>query len=238
MNALVAHVLVVDDELPIRKFLKISLTAAGYSVDLAATGAQTLESLETKVPDLVLLDLGLPDEDGKDVIAAIRARTASPIIVLSVRDAEHEKVAALDAGANDFVTKPFGIGELLARIRACLRASWGSPMDESELSVDGLRLDLEEYRVTVDGKEVKLTPHEFTLLSLLMRHAGKVLTHSMILKEIWGPTHVGDTQYLRVYVRQLRRKLNDNPIDPRFISNEPGVGYRLLVTDSDNGKSH
>lgn len=227
MSAGGTTVLVVDDEAPIRKFLRISLTAAGYAIREAGNAAEALRSLEEVPLDLVILDLGLPDEDGQDVIAAIRARSQTPIIVLSVRGSERDKVAALDAGANDFVTKPFAVGELLARIRAALRSAGEVATPAGRLEVDGLVLDPAAHRVTVDGKAVRLTPREFALLELLMRHPGKVLTHATLMREVWGPAHLEDTHYLRIYVGQLRRKLGDDPASPRFIVNEPGVGYRM-----------
>lgn len=223
-----AKILVVDDEAPIRKFLRISLAAAGYQVAEAASAAAALEALERSAPDLVVLDLGLSDADGQEAIPAIRAGSQAPIIVLSVRGSEAEKVRALDSGANDFVTKPFAVGELLARIRAALRSAGDQAQHTGVLAVGGLVMDSERHRVSVDGKPVKLTPREFELLELLMRHAGKVLTHKSLLREVWGPLHEEDTHYLRIYVRQLRQKLGDDPVNPRFIANEAGVGYRLL----------
>lgn len=219
--------LVVDDEAPIRKFLRISLTAAGYEICEAADAAGALQMLDSAMPELVILDLGLPDADGQDVISAIRARSQIPIIVLSVRGSERDKVAALDAGANDFVTKPFAVGELLARIRAARRAAGEVAPVSGPLEIDGLVLDREAHHVTIDGNPVKLTPREFSLLELLMRHPGKVLTHTSLLREVWGPAHVEDAHYLRIYVGQLRKKLGDDPASPRFIVNEPGVGYRM-----------
>jgi two-component system, OmpR family, KDP operon response regulator KdpE len=227
MTGETAKILVVDDEAPIRKFLRITLTAAGYEVVETASASACLAAIERDVPDLAILDLGLPDADGQELIQAIRARSAVPIIVLSVRRGETDKVVALDAGANDFVTKPFAVGELLARIRAALRTTGEAATREGPLEVGALRLDPERHSVTVGGRAVKLTPREFAFLELLMRHAGKVLTHKTILEQVWGPAHREDTQYLRVYVRQLRRKLGDDPVNPRFITNEPGVGYRL-----------
>lgn len=225
-------VLVVDDEAPIRKFLRISLTTAGYDVIEAANAAAALEAIERDRPSLALLDLGLPDEDGQDLIPAIRARSALPIIVLSVRGGENEKIRALDAGANDFVGKPFAVGELLARFRAALRSASEPAAGRGPLQVGDLRIDPERHSVTVEGRAVKLTPREFALLELLMRHPGKVLTHKQLLEEVWGPAHREDTHYLRIYVRQLRQKLGDDLVRPRFIVNEPGVGYRLLSDEA------
>lgn len=220
-------ILVVDDEAPIRKFLHISLEAAGYQIIETENGAGALRLLEAETPDLLILDLGLPDEDGQEIIVAIRARSMVPIIVLSVRNAETEKIRALDAGANDFVSKPFATGELLARVRAILRFVSDAPGTTGMLECGPLRVDLEGHRVSLNDETVKLTPREYDLLVLLMRHPGKVLTHATLLREIWGDTHEADTHYLRIYVRQLRKKLGDDPLSPRFIVNEPGVGYRL-----------
>lgn len=227
MSATGPRVLVVDDEAPIRKFLRISLTAAGYRIAEAGSAAEALRSIEDSDADLIVLDLGLPDADGKDLIAAMRARSQVPILVLSVRGDEQEKVAALDAGANDFVTKPFGVGELLARIRAALRSVGEPPPLPGPLEIDGLSLDPDSHRVAVDGQPVRLTPREFALLEQLMRHPGKVMTHTALLREVWGPAHQEDTHYLRIYIGQLRKKLGDDPAAPRFIANEPGVGYRM-----------
>lgn len=227
MSATGPSVLVVDDEAPIRKFLRISLTAAGYRIEEASSAAEALHSMEQSDPDLIVLDLGLPDADGKELIAAMRARSQVPILVLSVRGDEQEKVAALDAGANDFVTKPFGVGELLARIRAALRSAGEALVAPGPLKVGGLSLDPDSHRVSVDGRPVRLTPREFALLELLMRHPGKVLTHAALLREVWGPEHQEDTHYLRIYIGQLRKKLGDDPAAPRFIANEPGIGYRM-----------
>lgn len=228
MNDGSAKVLVVDDEAPIRKFLRISLSANGYQTVEAATAGAALEILESAAVDIVLLDLGLPDEDGQDVILAIRARSAIPIIVLSVRGGDTEKIRALDAGANDFVTKPFSIGELLARLRAALRTRHEKRPSSSPLQNGGLMLNPARHQVTVNGKAVKLTPIEFKLLELLLRNSGKVMTHTMLLGAIWGDTHTDDWHYLRIYISQLRQKLGDDPSNPRFIANEPGVGYRLI----------
>jgi two-component system KDP operon response regulator KdpE len=185
----------------------------------------------TRQPDLVILDLGLPDLDGLEVIRRLREWTAVPIIVLSARGAESDKVAALDAGADDYVAKPFAVGELLARARVALRhaARGGREGTESTFTLEGLRVDLLRRRVFVDDAEVRLTPIEYRLLTLLARHAGKVLTHRQLLQEVWGPAQVEQTHYLRVYMANLRRKLEADPARPRFLRTEPGVGYRLLV---------
>jgi two-component system KDP operon response regulator KdpE len=224
-------VLVVEDEPPIRRFLRPSLTSQGFRVVEAETGEDGLLQAATRQPDLVILDLGLPDLDGLEVIRRLREWTAVPIIVLSARGAESDKVAALDAGADDYVAKPFAVGELLARARVALRhaASAGREAGESTFAVGGLRVDLGRRRVWLGETEVRLTPIEYRLLAVLIRHAGKVLTHRQLLQEVWGPGQVEQTHYLRVYMANLRRKLETDPARPRFLRTEPGVGYRLLV---------
>ncbi len=221
-------VLVVDDEPQIQRFLKPSLTTSGYRVISAATAGEALRAFSVSEPDIVILDLGLPDADGKTVIAAIRRTSSIPIIVLSVRDRETEKIEALDLGADDYLNKPFGIGELLARLRSALRRT-SQPMapEASELLINDIALDLPRHRVSKRGAEVHLTPKEFDLLALLMRHAGKVITHRHLLQEVWGPANVSDSQYLRVFIGQLRAKIEDNPTEPSLILTEPGVGYRF-----------
>ncbi|MFO1151656.1 MAG: response regulator transcription factor [Alsobacter sp.] len=221
------RVLVVDDEPAIHRFLTPALAAAGYEPVAATTGAEGLRLMATAAPDLVVLDLGLPDMDGKDVIVQARAWSQVPIIVLSARDREAEKIAALDLGADDFVNKPFGVGELMARLRAALRHRIQESGETAVFHAGSLLVDVPAHRVTLDGAPVKLTPREFDLLVFLARHAGKVVTHGQILKAVWGPAHVHDTQYLRVYVGQLRAKLEADPDDPRLIVTEPGIGYRL-----------
>lgn len=228
MSPVKAKILVIDDEVPIRKFLRISLTAAGYGISEASKGSEALLMLEDAKPDLIILDLGLPDVDGQELITAIRSRCQAPVIVLSVRGEEHEKVAALDAGANDYVTKPFAVGELLARVRASLRSAMEPGGLESRMEINSLSLDSEGHQVRLDDQIIKLTPREFALLEFLMRHAGKVLTHRHLLREIWGDTHEDDKHYLRIYIRQLRMKLGDDPVKPKFIANEPGIGYRFI----------
>jgi len=221
------RILAIDDEPQIRKFLRISLDAQGYEIVEAATAAEGIKRCAAEQPDLIVLDLGLPDMDGLKVIPELRRLTDAPIIVLSVRAGEHDKVMALDAGANDYVTKPFGMDELVARVRVALRAR---PQASSQTSYSHgpLTLDLARRRVTLGGEPLKLSKTEFDLLALLMRHAGMVLTHRQLLREIWGPEHEDDVQYLRVYVGQLRQKLGDDPTTPRFIANEQGVGYRFV----------
>lgn len=223
-----ATLLVVDDEPQILRFLKPSLEASGFAVVAASTAAAALREFTAAAPHLVILDLGLPDADGKTVITAIRCTSQVPIIVLSARDRESDKIEALDLGADDFVNKPFGIGELLARVRSALRRSdqHGKP-PATELVLAGIRLDLARHTVSKHGEPVHLTPKEFDLLALLMRHAGKVITHRQLLKEIWGPANVADNQYLRVFVGQLRSKLEDTPSEPALLLTEPGVGYRF-----------
>jgi two-component system KDP operon response regulator KdpE len=228
----IARILVVDDEPQIRKFLRISLNAHGYEVIEAAHGEEGVAKCATERPDLVVLDLGLPDLDGQRVIARIREWSTVPILVLSVRAAEAEKVAALDGGADDYVTKPFGIHELLARVRAVLRSrkQEGEPTPPV-LTIGDLAIDLARHRVRVAGVEVKLSRKEFALLRLLALHAGRIVTHQQLLREVWGPAHEHETHYLRIYVGHLRQKLGDDPTQPRYIGNEPGVGYRLLEGD-------
>lgn len=222
------RILIVDDEEQIRLFLRITLKAAGYDSLEASNGREAIEACTGKKPDLALLDLGLPDISGIEVIRAVRVWTQLPLIVLSVRAAEEDKVAALDAGANDYVQKPFSTAELLARIRACLRAYSGetaSPVIEA----GALRIDVPAHTVTLDGAAVKLSPKEFDLLTVLARAAGRVCTHRQLLQSVWGPSHREDVQYLRVYIGQLREKLGDAQGVPKYILNEPGIGYRLVV---------
>jgi two-component system KDP operon response regulator KdpE len=228
MTAGLPRVLIVDDEAPIRKFLRISLAAQGFEVIEAPNATEALRLVETREPDVVLLDLGLPDTDGKELIVAIRAVTNVPIIILSIRAAEKEKIAALDVGASDYVTKPFALGELTARIRAQLRDRRPDQAAKPVFEVGTLRVDVVKHQVTLDGGDIKLTPKEFDLLALLIVNRGKIVTHSQLLRELWGKSHEKDTQYLRVYIGQLRQKLGDDPAEPRFIANEPGLGYRLI----------
>jgi len=222
------RVLVVDDEPAIHRFLAPALVANDYEVLKAEGGRDALRRIASDAPDIVILDLGLPDMDGKDVIARVREWSDVPIIVLSARDREAEKIAALDRGADDFVNKPFGVGELMARLRAALRHRMQRNGETPVVSVGSLDIDVPRRRVTWQGAEVSLSPKEFDLLAFLARHAGKVVTHRQILTAVWGPAHEHDTQYLRVYVGQLRQKIEPNPSDPRFILTEPGIGYRLL----------
>jgi two-component system KDP operon response regulator KdpE len=221
------RILVVDDEPQIRKFLRISLGAEGYDVIEAPRGEEGVSKCATAQPNLVILDLGLPDLDGQQVIGRIREWSDVPIIVLSVRTKDHEKVSALDSGANDYVTKPFSIEELLARIRAALRSKLG-PEAPSELVVGELVVDVPRRKVAVGEKEIKLTRKEFELLRMLAQNAGRIVTHRQILREVWGPAHEEDVHYLRIYIGHLRQKLGDDPGNPKFIESEPGVGYRLI----------
>ena len=225
------RVLIVDDEPQIRRFLRTSLSAYGYRVIEAACGREALTLTATERPELVLLDLGLPDIDGLEIIHRLREWTTVPIIVVSVRGQEREKIDALDNGADDYVTKPFGMGELLARMRAALRHRLQAELDEPVFHAAGLTVDLVRRAVTVDGREVKLTPKEYDLLRVLVTHAGKVITHQHLLREVWGPGAVQETHYLRVYIGQLRRKLEPDPAQPRYLITESGVGYRLRMED-------
>lgn len=222
------RVLVVDDEPAIHRFLSPALQANDYEVLRAETASDALRCIASETPDLVILDLSLPDMDGKDVITRVREWSDIPIIVLSARDREAEKIAALDRGADDFVNKPFGVGELMARLRTALRHRMQRQGETPVVSVGGLEIDVPRRQVTWQGTEVSLSPKEFDLLAFLARHAGKVVMHRQILTAVWGPAHEHDTQYLRVYVGQLRQKIEPNPSDPRFILTEPGIGYRLL----------
>lgn len=222
------RILVIDDEPQIRKFLRISLTANGYEVEEAECAVAGMAAFAARRPDLLILDLGLPDLDGQEVITQVRRESDLPIIVLSVRAQELDKVEALDRGANDYVTKPFGVAELMARVRAVLRPRL--PKDAGQLvEVGALRIDLDRLVVTKGGSEIHLSRKEWDLLAFLARRPDHVLTHKHILKEVWGPAHVDDTAYLRVYVNQLRQKLEDDPARPALIVTDPGVGYRLRL---------
>lgn len=222
-----SRILIIDDEPQIRRFLRVSLTAHGFETSEAANAKEALQRLTSEPPALVILDLGLPDRDGQALLPDIRALSPAPVIVLSVRADEQEKVRALDAGASDYVVKPFGMPEFLARVRAALRVR-PSPEGSPVYSVGDLHIDIPRHRVTLEGHLVRLSKREFHLLAVLAAHAGRVVTHAQLLREVWGPAHEHDTQYLRVYVGQLRDKLGDDPLQPRFIENEPGVGYRLI----------
>jgi two-component system KDP operon response regulator KdpE len=221
------RVLVIDDEAAILRFLRPALEANNYEMTNAGTVAEGIKSVAAETPDIVLLDLGLPDGDGKDIIRRAREWSDVPVIVLSARDRETEKIEALDLGADDYVNKPFNVGELLARMRTALRHRMQRKAEIPLLRVGNLEVDAVRHRATRAGTELKLTPKEFELLSFLARHAGRVVTHKQILTAVWGPAHAEDTQYLRVYVGQLRQKIEEQPDDPRIILTEPGIGYRI-----------
>jgi two-component system KDP operon response regulator KdpE len=226
------RVLVVDDEPQLLRALRTTLEGSGYTVDTAENGEAALAAVSIRAPDVILLDLVLPDMRGTDVCREVRLWSAVPIVLVSAVDDEAEKIAALDAGADDYVTKPFAIGELLARLRAVLRRTVtdGEPVIE----VGALRIDLEKHLVTVDGRSVHLTPHEFDVLALLARNKGKLLTQRVILTEVWGTAYQQESSYLHVYVSQLRRKLEPDPARPRYLLTETGVGYRLVEPDAES----
>jgi two-component system KDP operon response regulator KdpE len=223
-----ATILVIEDEDPIRKFLRVSLTSNGYRLVESATGKDGLLQAATAQPDLILLDLGLPDIDGVELTRQIREWSQIPIIIVSARGKEQDKVIALDAGADDYLTKPFGVSELLARLRVALRHRNAGPnQEESTFENGNLKVDLARREVFLSGNIIHLTPNEYRLLALLIKHAGRVLTHKYLLKEIWGPNSSHETHYLRVYMNQLRQKLEPDPAQPQHLITEPGVGYRL-----------
>jgi len=224
-----ARVLLIEDEPQIRRLLRTALAAHGYTLIESSTGEDGLQQAATRLPDLIIVDLGLPDLDGVQVIRRLREWSTTPIIVLSARGQERDKIEALEAGADDYVSKPFGVGELVARMRVAWRhAARGPSGDEPVFVVGGLRVDQAHRRVFVGEREVHLTPIEYRLLTTLVRHAGKVLTHDQLLKDVWGPPYVGQSHYARVYMAQLRRKLEQDPARPRYLLTEPGVGYRLV----------
>ena len=222
------NVLVIDDEPQIRKFLDIALRAQGYKVLLAENGEKGLELLALQGADLVILDLGLPDLDGAEVLAELRVWSSVPVIVLSVRSNEEEKVKLLDAGANDYVTKPFSVQELMARIRALLRQHQHAPAESAVFDDGALKIDFARRQVFLQQQLISLTRKEYQLLSLLALHKGQLITQPQILKDLWGPTHQEDTHYLRILVAKLRSKLNDDALQPKYIITEPGVGLRFL----------
>jgi two-component system KDP operon response regulator KdpE len=222
-----ARILVIDDEAPIRRFLRICLEGAGHSVIEAENGRAGVKRAATDSPDVILLDLGLPDIDGKAVIEDIRGWSRVPILILSVRNTDSEKIAALDAGADDYVTKPFSHGELLARLRVLIRNRQSVTAEASEFCLHDLVLDFPARRVLLAGQEVRLTRKEFEVLCTLARHAGRLVTHRHLLETIWGPAHRADTHYLRVVVGHLRDKLGDDAANPKYLITEPGVGYRM-----------
>jgi two-component system KDP operon response regulator KdpE len=222
-------ILIVEDDPQIRRFLRATLTAEGYSYFEALTASEGIQHANSRRPDLIVLDLGLPDRDGLDVIRHVRAWSQMPIVVLSARGQEEDKIAALDLGADDYVAKPFGVGELLARIRAALRRSVRAVPEGPLLRFGRVEVDLDKRLVTVAGIEAHLTPNEYRLLEVLLKYPGKVLTHRQLLNEVWGPNHLEQAQYLRVYIAQLRRKLESDPARPKHLQTEPGIGYRLVT---------
>ncbi|MGJ0426236.1 response regulator [Methylocystis sp.] len=221
------RVLVVDDEPQIHRILRSALTACGYDVSEASTGRDALRMIASRAPDVIILDLGLPDIDGKEVLIQARSFSKAPIIILSARDRESDKIAALDAGADDYVEKPFGIGELLARLRTALRHASRDEAESTKIESGDLAVDFSKRLVTKNGSVVKLTPKEYDVLTALARHPERLLTHRQILTAVWGPAHQEDTQYLRVFIGQLRAKIEDDPSSPRVLLTEPGVGYRF-----------
>jgi two-component system KDP operon response regulator KdpE len=223
------HVLVIEDEQPIRRFLRAALANEGYRVSEAATGTEGLRLATSQPPDLIILDLGLPDLDGQDVLRQLRDWYSAPVIVLSARDQEVQKIQALDHGADDYVTKPFGIGELLARMRTAMRHAHRTGLEETSITIGDLRIDFAARLIYRRGEVVHLTPLEYKLLATMARHAGKVLTHRFLLREVWGPQDSQENHYLRVFVASLRRKLEDNPARPHYLLTEQGVGYRLAI---------
>jgi two-component system, OmpR family, KDP operon response regulator KdpE len=224
-------VLMIEDDPQIRRFLRAALAAEDYQFHEALTAEEGIAQAAARQPDLVLLDLGLPDRDGLEVIRGIRLWSQMPIVVLSARGQEKDKIAALDLGADDYVAKPFAVGELLARIRAALRRAAPLAADGADTVIrfGAVQADFEKRVITVGGEEVHLTPNEYKLLQVLIKHAGRVVTQRQLLNEVWGPQHTEQSQYLRVYVAQLRRKLERDPARPRYLQTEPGVGYRLIL---------
>jgi two-component system KDP operon response regulator KdpE len=224
-------ILLIEDEPQMQRFLRIVLQGQGYSFIEAQTGQEGLVQAATRSPDIILLDLGLPDIDGLEVTRRLREWSDIPIIVISAREQEQDKIKALDAGADDYLTKPFGAGELLARIRVAIRhkVMQQSATGEPVFILDTLRVDMSRRQVFLNEQEIHLTPIEYKLLTVLIQNAGKVVTHTQLLKEVWGPSYARETQYLRVYMTQLRHKLELDPARPRFLINEPGIGYRLKI---------
>jgi len=224
------RVLVVDDENSIRRYLRVALSAQGFAVYEAASGEEALSAVLSDRPDIIILDLGLPDFDGVEVTRRLREWSQTPIIILSVREAENDKIAALDAGADDYLTKPFGTGELMARMRVAMRRLT-SKHDEPILQVDKLKMDLSRRLVSVNEKEISLTPTEYDILRLLLQNAGKVLTHRQLLRQVWGTAYESEMHLLRVNISNLRRKIEPDPARPHYLVTEPGVGYRLRTDD-------
>jgi len=229
-DATKATVLLIEDDPQIRRFLRATLSSQGYRLIEASEGKEGIALAASQRPDLIILDLGLPDLDGLTVARRIREWASTPILVLSARGQERDKVAALDAGADDYVTKPFGVGEFMARMRVALRHAAGAALGKEEalFEVGDLRIDLARRQVVLRGDEVHLTPIEYRLLAALVKYAGRVVTHRQLLREVWGPAFEAQTQYLRVHMQQLRKKLEDVPANPRYLRTEPGVGYRLI----------
>ena len=229
MKELPAIVLLIEDEKQMRRFLRVTLKSEGYNVIEAETAAAGLSEASVRNPEIVLLDLGLPDMDGLEVIARLREWSAVPVIIITARDQEEDKIKALDSGADDYLTKPFGAGELLARIRVALRHAAPKSQDQGEaiFVADNLTIDFVKRHVFYENHEIHLTPIEYRLLTVLVRNAGKVMTHRQILKEVWGPPYVEQTHYLRVFMNQLRKKIEPDSTRPRFLLNEPGIGYRF-----------
>jgi two-component system, OmpR family, KDP operon response regulator KdpE len=232
MNADGPKILLIEDEQEIRRFLRVSLGGQGYRLIESSTGRDGIMQAASQQPDLILLDLGLPDIDGMEVIREVRGWSRMPIIILSARGQDHQKVDALDAGADDYLTKPFSVGELVARIRVSLRHALQDIGESGEpvFNSNGLRVDFVHRQVFVSEEEIHLTPNEYRLLAVLIKHAGKVITHKQLLQEVWGPDSIYETHYLRVYIAQLRRKIEADPARPRFLQTEPGIGYRMVVS--------
>ncbi|MGH8161706.1 MAG: response regulator [Gammaproteobacteria bacterium] len=220
------RVLLVEDDVPIRHFVRATLESHGFEIYEASTGTEGLDAITTIQPNILVLDIGLPDMDGVEVIRKLREWSLIPIIVLSAHSLESDKIVSLDAGADDYLAKPFSVGELTARIRAALRRDSAGGIHD-EFALDALKVDFKRRRVSVAGQQVHLTPIEYRLLTALIRNVGRVMTHRQLLREVWGPTHVEDVHYLRIYMAQLRRKLEQDPVRPRYLLTEAGVGYRM-----------
>jgi two-component system KDP operon response regulator KdpE len=235
MNEIASTVLIVDDEALIRRSLRTGFELEGFIVQEARTGADAIRSAKLKPPDLIVADLGLPDMDGGEIVKELRSWSSVPLIVLSVRSNETEKVRLLELGADDYVVKPFGMAELLARGRAAMRRQFRSSTGQTVLNVGALTIHLDPRMAVANGKRVALTRTEYRVLHLLAQHAGNAVTHQHLLKEVWGPTHVDDTHYLRIFIRKLRRKIELDPMQPRILLTAPGVGYRLAVSEGEEG---
>ncbi len=221
-------ILVIDDEVQIRRLLRISLESNNFKVDEASTGKEGLVRVAMSRPDLIIMDLGLPDMDGLSVLKELRTWNKTPVLVLTVKDSEQDKISLLDSGADDYLTKPFSVGELLARLRVMLRHL--TPMQGETIFLTGrLKVDVGKRIVTINNEEIKLTPTEYSILRYMIQHAGKVITHNQIMREVWGPNFEGETNYLRVYMAQLRKKIEENPSIPEILLTEPGIGYRLIA---------